>query len=111
MPSRTGRPGTIGAMDSPELIRRAEARGVATSYRASQGREVEVAAETIEAVLAALGDPPATSRCPPRGAPGARTRPLPPRSRGWERARARGLFRPHHPTPRRGPGAAGEHVA
>jgi 4-alpha-glucanotransferase len=49
-------------MNSPELIRQAEARGVATSYHASQGREVEVAAETIEAVLAALGDPPATSR-------------------------------------------------
>jgi 4-alpha-glucanotransferase len=52
----------MGAMNSPELIRKAEARGVATSYRASQGREVEVAPETIEAVLAALGDPPATSR-------------------------------------------------
>jgi 4-alpha-glucanotransferase len=46
-------------MDSPELLREAQARGVATSYHASQGREAEVAPETIEAILAALGDPPA----------------------------------------------------
>ncbi len=46
-------------MNSPELMRSAEARGVATSYHASPDREVMVSAETIEAILAALGDPPA----------------------------------------------------
>ena len=40
-------------------MRAAQARGVATSYQASGGREVTVAPATIEAVLAALGDPPA----------------------------------------------------
>ena len=49
----------MGAMDVPELIRVAEARGVATSYQASQGYEVAVSPETIGAILAALGDPPA----------------------------------------------------
>ena len=47
-------------MNSPELMRVAQARGVATSYHASQGREVTAAPATIEAILAALGDPPAT---------------------------------------------------
>src|ERR1700744_3570972 len=46
-------------MNSPELIRAAQVRGVATSYHASGGREVTVAPATIEAILAALGDPPA----------------------------------------------------
>ncbi|MGP0023149.1 MAG: 4-alpha-glucanotransferase, partial [Streptosporangiaceae bacterium] len=46
-------------MDVPELIRVAEARGVATSYQPSHGSEVAVSLETIEAILAALGDPPA----------------------------------------------------
>jgi 4-alpha-glucanotransferase len=46
-------------MNSPELMRAAQARGVATSYQGSGGREVTVAPATIEAVLAALGDPPA----------------------------------------------------
>ena len=45
-------------MNSPELMRAAHDRGVATSYRASGGREVTVAPATIEAILAALGDPP-----------------------------------------------------
>jgi 4-alpha-glucanotransferase len=47
-------------MNSPELMRAAHDRGVATSYRASGGREVTVAPATIEAILAALGDPPAS---------------------------------------------------
>ncbi|HWG15938.1 MAG TPA: 4-alpha-glucanotransferase [Streptosporangiaceae bacterium] len=47
-------------MNSPELLRAAQARGVATSYNASHGREVTVAPATIEAILAALGDPPPT---------------------------------------------------
>ena len=46
-------------MNSPELMRAAEARGVTTSYYSSPGHEVRVSAETIEAILAALGDPPA----------------------------------------------------
>ncbi len=46
-------------MNSPELMRSAEARGVATSYYSTPGGEVTVPAETIEAILAALGDPPA----------------------------------------------------
>jgi 4-alpha-glucanotransferase len=46
-------------MNVPELIRAAQARGVATSYHASGGREVTVEPATIEAILAALGDPPA----------------------------------------------------
>jgi 4-alpha-glucanotransferase len=54
----------MGAMDAPELIRVAEARGVATSYLTSQGREVAVSPETIGVILAALGDPPAASLPP-----------------------------------------------
>ena len=46
-------------MNSPELMRAAAARGVTTSYYSSPGHEVAVSAETIEAILAALGDPPA----------------------------------------------------
>jgi len=45
-------------MNSPELMRAAHERGVATSYRASGGREVTVAPATIETILAELGDPP-----------------------------------------------------
>ena len=45
-------------MNPPELIRSAEARGVATSYSSSPGHEVTVSAGTIEAILAALGAPP-----------------------------------------------------
>ena len=72
----------MGAMNSPELIRKAEARGVATSYHASQGRQVEVAPETIEAVLAALGDPPATSRPAEAVAGSGMAAPFP-RRRSW----------------------------
>ena len=42
-------------MNSPELMRAAHERGVATSYRASGGREVTVALATIETILAELG--------------------------------------------------------
>jgi 4-alpha-glucanotransferase len=69
-------------MELPELIRQAEARGVATSYHASQGREVEVAPETIEAVLAALGAPPAPSRPAEAVAGGEVAAPFPQR-RSW----------------------------
>jgi len=46
-------------MDTAELKRSAAARGVAISYDAAPGRPVTVSAETIEAILAVLGDPPA----------------------------------------------------
>src|ERR1700761_1540641 len=49
-------------MNSPEQVRAAHDRGVATSYRATGDREVTVAPATIEAILAALGDPPASYR-------------------------------------------------
>ena len=49
-------------MNSPEQVRAAHDRGVATSYQATGGREVTVAPTTIEAILAALGDPPASYR-------------------------------------------------
>ncbi len=69
-----------GGMSSEQLRRAAQARGVAASYRASGGREVTVAPETIKAVLAALGDPP-----PRRPAPaGLATATAPrPRRRSW----------------------------
>ncbi|HEY4463879.1 MAG TPA: 4-alpha-glucanotransferase [Streptosporangiaceae bacterium] len=69
-------------MNVPELIRQAEARGVATSYRASHARDVEVAPETIEAVLAALGDPPAPTRPAEEVAGGEVAAPFPQR-RSW----------------------------
>ena len=61
-----------------ELTRRAQAHGVAVSYQNWRGRVVEVADETLAAVLAALGDDgrPAASRDsrgpvdPAPGAPG-----------------------------------------
>jgi 4-alpha-glucanotransferase len=69
-------------MDSPELLREAQARGVATSYHASQGREAQVAPETIEAILAALGDPPADA-LPAAPAAGAEAVAPAPRGRSW----------------------------
>ncbi|MGE5135266.1 MAG: 4-alpha-glucanotransferase [Gemmatimonadota bacterium] len=72
---------------SAELRRRAEARGVATSYRDWQGRHVEVAAETLEAILAALGDgfpPPALGPGSPEAkAVPALPAPAPPPGRTW----------------------------
>jgi 4-alpha-glucanotransferase len=58
-----------------ELTRRAQAHGVAVSYRNWRGRRVEVADETLAAVLSCLGgnDPPQT---PP--APGGTHPPRPP---------------------------------
>lgn len=49
------------------LAHAAAARGVATSYRASGGQQVTVAPETIEAVLAALGEPPEAAATPEPG--------------------------------------------
>ena len=51
-------------LDRADLVRRAQARGVAASYRDWRGREVEVGSETLAAILAVLGDP----ETPPRPA-------------------------------------------
>ena len=63
-----------------ELTRRAQARGVAVSYRNWRGRHVEVPDETLAAVLGALGgyEPPA----PASGAPASARAPFPER-RSW----------------------------
>ncbi len=46
-------------MTSDETRRRAAAQGVATSYRDWHGRQVEVSQQTLDAILDALGEPPA----------------------------------------------------
>ena len=69
-------------MNPPELIRSAEARGVATSYSPSPGHEVTVSAETIEAILAALGAPPAATP-PAAGAELGRLAAPVPGGRSW----------------------------
>ena len=66
----------------PELIRVAEARGVATSYQPSHGHQVAVSPETIEAILAALGDPP-TAPLPPVDPELARLSAPAPDHRSW----------------------------
>jgi 4-alpha-glucanotransferase len=45
-------------MDRAELVRRAEAAGVAARYRDWRGHDVEVGSQTLTAILAALGDDP-----------------------------------------------------
>jgi hypothetical protein len=63
-----------------QLRAQASSRGVAVSYQDWQGHTVEVSAETLAAVLDALGDP-----IPPPAAP-VRTAPLEavfPDRRGW----------------------------
>jgi 4-alpha-glucanotransferase len=45
-------------MDKTELVRRAEARGVAARYRDWRGHDVEVGGDTLAAILAALGEDP-----------------------------------------------------
>src|SRR5215472_1246601 len=70
------RGGDHGRVSSEFLRRRAQAVGVATSYRDWRGRTVEVADETIAAVLAALGAGPSGSAIPPAGSrPGPRRGP------------------------------------
>ena len=53
-----------GGMTDPELIRRAEAAGITTSYENWQGKPVDVSAETLEALLAALATPDSPSASP-----------------------------------------------
>jgi 4-alpha-glucanotransferase len=48
----------------PELIRQAEAAGIAHRYRDWRGEEVAVSEETLIAILAALGDTPAAPDTP-----------------------------------------------
>ena len=47
-------------MTDPGLIRRAEAAGISTSYENWLGEPAEVAADTLEAILAALTAAPAS---------------------------------------------------
>ena len=63
-----------------ELIRRAEERGVAVSYRNWRGREVAVSDETLAAILAALGDYRPTAAAEDRA--GGAVAPWP-RRRAW----------------------------
>ena len=69
--------------DRAELVSRAQARGVAVSYQDWRGREVEVGADTLEAILDALGDPgpdappKAGRRAAIQHVPGSRWEPLP----------------------------------
>jgi 4-alpha-glucanotransferase len=60
--------GQGGPADRAELVRRAQARGVAVSYQDWRGREVEVGTDTLEAILDALGDPGPDA--PPQAGPG-----------------------------------------
>ena len=55
-------------MDRAELVRRAQAHGVAVSYRDWRGRQVEVATGTLEAIMVALGDGPAVPAAGPAAA-------------------------------------------
>ena len=71
---RAGRGPTLGGTDyggvtDPELIRRAENAGIAASYENWRHERVEVPAETLAAILAALEESgtsinPARSRSP-----------------------------------------------
>src|SRR2546429_8377757 len=74
-------PGQTSAVTGrAELTRRAQAHGVAVSYRNWRGQPVEVPDETLAAVLAALGDNEAPAK--PPGPVGAAMAPFPAR-RSW----------------------------
>jgi len=69
----------------PELIRRAEAAGIAPRYRDWRDHDAEVSAETLAAILDALDSGPAPAGPPPGdsehlGEPG---RPRVPGRRAW----------------------------
>ena len=71
--------GTIGSMTDPELIRRAEAAGVAPYYSDWRRERVEVGEDTLAAILDALDAPDEKAQraerdTPDRG-PGATARP------------------------------------
>ena len=61
----------------------AKARGIATSYRNYCDREVQVAPDTIKAILAALGDPPSAALRASRGSAAAAVSAPQPRRRSW----------------------------
>jgi 4-alpha-glucanotransferase len=65
-----------------ELTRRAQAHGVAVSYRNWRGRLVDVPDETLAAVLGALGDDRAASYERPGASPGTARAPFP-AGRSW----------------------------
>lgn len=80
-------------MTDPELIRRAEAAGITTSYENWQHQRVDVPPQTLEAILAALTQPTPPSTTPPTSttpaassaappAPAADQAPVP-GERGW----------------------------
>jgi 4-alpha-glucanotransferase len=69
-----------------DLVRRAEARGVATCYRDWRGHDVEVSQDTLAAILAALGDDPGDlAPSPPDDGGEATGLPVapPPPARAW----------------------------
>jgi len=70
----------------PELIRRAEAAGIAPRYRDWRDQDAEVSAETLAAILDALDSGPAPAGPPPGDQPGPLGEPGPPRvpdRRSW----------------------------
>ena len=66
----------------PELIRRAEAAGIAPRYRDWRDQNAEVSAETLTAILDALDSGPAPAGALPGGHPGHLDEPGPPRVPG-----------------------------
>ena len=70
----------------PELIRRAEAAGIAPRYRDSRDQEVEVSAETFTAILDALDSVPGAAgpgRGEESGGQAGLARPRIPERRSW----------------------------
>ena len=69
-----------GGVSDPELVSRARNAGILTEYRDWQGRRTEVAAETLEEILAVLEEPAgAQAEMAPAGEEEARL----PRERQW----------------------------
>jgi 4-alpha-glucanotransferase len=58
-----------GGMTDPDLIRRAQAAGIGTSYENWRNERVDVPAETLEAILAALEAAPPPGTAPAGAAP------------------------------------------
>ncbi len=69
-------------MTDPDLVRRAEAAGIAPRYRDWQGQDVEVSAPTLTAILAALDQVPQAPARPGTDA-GPRAGPRVPGGRSW----------------------------
>src|SRR5215472_13209498 len=73
----------IGGVTDAELIRRAEAAGVSASYLDSRKKRVQVPAETLTAILEALGEPPELPVAPEVDGRGAAALPRRPETRTW----------------------------